>query len=254
MENEEEIGAKFVATYYRLIYRCPSAIPYLYDTHAILRRDPPKTNFQLCLLQHEIIPFKPNESIVKIFRHVAYSVGDSLIVSVYGSFTNPMETKMFHQQFMLKKNGPKWLIFNDNFYVFRMQTDLYAVVEDQPQAPSFNPIPQSNVSAPIPSPIKRTSSTPTRNRAENLDNERSITIMNLSNNYNGNDIVNAYKIFGNITSKYFTFNTIYLEFETEEEAYNAANSRLPPGMPTNGHIKVEQGIIQKEPRNYIPRK
>ncbi|EAY20744.1 hypothetical protein TVAG_391280 [Trichomonas vaginalis G3] len=251
MENEEELGAKFVATYYRLIYRCPSAIPKLYDTHAILRRDPPKTNFQICLLQHELIPFKPNESIVKIFRYVTYSAGESLVVSVYGSIFNNLGPKMFFQQFMLKKNGLVWLIHSDIFYIFTSQTNevLYGIFE-QPQPPAFTPIQQPAQSQQIVPQFKRISQS--AKRYDNFDPEKTITIINLPNTYNGNDVVAAFRCYGNVTSKYFTHNTVYIEFENEEEADAACNSRLPLNMPNNSHIKVEKGIAQKESRGSFP--
>ena len=301
METEEDIGAKFVATYYRLIFRCPQLLSKLYDIHAVIHREPPKQVFQLCL-NHKIDlnPFNDKDTVVKILSYVSYPAGESLVVSVYGTlseYSRNIPERLFTQQFMLKKVGNKYLIHNDIFYNFSAGQNIYMSQPDrtfnQEQTPLSMPIhappiaqmspsslpntPQSYAFSPNPAPVvsmfqqpqpylppqvqtshiqnppvsqmKRPSvpsspspTTNTRTRVNDLDPERSITVMNLSNSYNGKEVAQAYSKFGKITNQNFTYNTVYLEFETSDEAENAAQARVPSSIPQSAHVRVDRGI------------
>ena len=75
--EEENIGAKFVATYYRLLFRSPQMITKLYDQHATIVREGQKNPFQICLLpRYDFNPFKDPDCIVKILSYNSYPAGE----------------------------------------------------------------------------------------------------------------------------------------------------------------------------------
>ena len=300
MESEEDIGAKFVATYYRLLFRSPSSVRLLYDQHAIIIREPQKIKFQICFQQKfEFNSFLENDSIIKILSYNSYFIGENLIVSVYGTisnYTRNMTERLFTQQFILKKANSKYYICNDIFYNFGYQNDNNAFPKDNsipvglPLSqspinmgnPSLNPAsmpygfpnstlmntvapptqyyqtpPQQQMPIQTPiSPMKAKPMTPPsyipssngRTRVNDLDPDRTITVKGLSHSYNGKEVVQAYSKFGKITNQNFTHNTVYLEFETIDEADNAAQSPIPSSIPQSIHVKVDKGI--HTPKSY----
>lgn len=288
--EEDNIGAKFVATYYRLIFRSKDLLRKLYDTHANITRD--SRVFQAFHLDFipglDLNPFSEPSFIVKILQYTSYNSGENLIVSVYGAWTTTttqnLPDRFFTQQFILKKTNEKYMIQNDIFFNFnsvqQQPQNIYAANHDamrtpqpavqmpmqpqtipvqQPQTiqqPTFSPAmppptdhappPPQPVAAPAPMQNKpryhgQLSSGP-RQRVDNFDPERTITILRLADSYKGKDVANAYSKFGTITNKNFTHNTVYIEYSTPGEAEYAASSRVPASIPLTQNVRVELGI------------
>ena len=280
MESEEDIGAKFVATYYRLLFRAPSSLRKLYDLHALIHREPPIQKIHICFAQtnFHLNPFIDSD-VIRILSYNSYFVGENLIVSVYGSVYRNISERMFTQQFILKKVDSKFFIINDIFFIFGNHGDNNSFTKEN-HTPVSIPVQQINPTNPpygfSPPSMMNTVSPPTsqqyypipqqiplqpktitppsvlpsnmRTRVNDMDPYRSITIKGLSNSYNGNQVAQAYSKFGKVTNQNFKPNTVYLEFETVDEADNAAQSPIPSSIPQYIHVTVDKGI--HTPKNY----
>lgn len=276
-----EIGARFVSSYYRLIYRNYTLLRKLYDPHAIVNRNTSKVSrsFQVCMqAQVEVCPFVPSDTVCKILNYCSYPVGDNIMISVYGTVTGNIKESCFSQQFLLREENQKWMIFSDTFYLFGPPgPDSFnpefesSITQPGPRmqypAPMFTSQPQlypqslppQTKSAPITQSPSRTqssavpSSPVTKQRIDSFCKERSITVVNLPNNYNGAAVVSAFSTFGPITGQFYTHNTVYIEYEKDQMADNASLSNIPASLPVAHNTKVERGIVQRDPRGPYSR-
>lgn len=242
MSGEE--AKAFIATYFRLAFRAPDLLVNLYDPLAEIIRYKSSQRFQVKNGQDiPILPFDSVASIVRIFSHTQTVALNNLIISVYGAITIKTNFKKFTQQFVLKQNKGKWMIISDTFYEFEPpKSEL--ICADHPQmsgSADDRLIPPRYDSPPyVPRFDPQVGSK--RPRAQDFDPARSLTIMNLSSTYSGDELRDIFAQFGPITKQFYTHNTIYLEYEDPEMMEAAvAHPPLYHGMYT----KVEKGVVQK---------
>ena len=238
------IGDIFVVSYYRMIYRDPKNLIKFYDSDAVIARSS-AAQWSTFSLQDctQLNPVDDPLAIIKIHTHYTVPVFEGISVSVYGSVSQGTIETTFSQQFILRYRQSRWFIISDTFYLFN--TPRGELVGAESEIEVQRPVQFYPPSFPKRETRKKTKySRPT----DHFDPKRSITIMYLSNNYSGDELKGIYAQFGNITNAYYTFNTVYIEYEdpnSAEKAYNSRNVQYQGQCP-----RVERGINLKiTPRN-----
>lgn len=230
---DDELTKAFIATYYRLIYRDISLISQLYDPQAeiirIIKSQKTKLRYN-----ENVIPFDVKNTIVKIndFNNVAIS--EKSLISVMGCLNINEIHQNFLQHFILKQNdNEKYIIISDTFIDFEPpKIDLVC----------------ASTTAQVVDKVKRTvvreAPSTKRTTVDEFDPTKTITIINLSRNYIGNDVKELYKKFGVITKQFYTHNTIYLEYQTVQMAERVLKSKPP--IYKGSYTKPIQGIVSKD--------
>jgi hypothetical protein len=228
----EDLSLTFIATYYKLLYNTPDVIHQFYDPNARISRpsgsfilsDPPSPS--------SLFPFDPKTTIVKIFdsHFVSLEIPHSAsVITVFGSVSD----SPFTHRFNLILQSSRWFIIEDSFFSFDQ------VAEDTVGAESGT---IDHFAASLPPPLRLRSSP-----LADFDPTHTITIVNLSNNYNGTEIATHFSQFGTITNQHFTHKTIYIEFESPEMAAEAANA--PPLLHQGITIIIKQGMEVNEQKS-----
>lgn len=225
-----DIPATFVSTYYRRLYRDPSDMRKFYNSFSLLTRSTPGRN-RKCELSEasdsDVVPFNPKVTTTRIYTYNAKTFPDGIVVTVYGALSGGTEGR-FSQEFVLIEQASRWFVISDSFFAFEgSRTDLVGC-----EGPQERLLPQ-------PQPQKRS-------RAEDFDPTRTVTVINLSNNYKGDDLCKEFERFGHITGRFYTYNTVYIEFETPEIAGAAATPPCP--MYQGSYTQVVKGIVPVQPR------
>jgi hypothetical protein len=230
----DELGRRFVVTYYRLIYRSPDNFIRLFSPEACLSR-----TISCERTEFHPVPDRPLaavDSTTRTLRIATYSsmlLLDRLVVSVSGF----ADENRFTQQFILRLDDQKWMIVSDVYYEFdAIRPDLVSV-EPVPDAPKAAPRPGVPYSA-------------TREKkatVEMLDPARSITLPDLPKQYQGDDLVATFSKFGVVSRQCYTFKRVFIEYETPG-ASDAAFAASQPGaagrpMYKGTYVSVLKGVV-----------
>lgn len=265
----EDVAVRFVATYFRMIYNDIISLPKFYRKNAEIKRVYPTNNSDYVYSSQngdEIAAFNPNERTTKVYTHHTTILPRGMLINVYGTISGNSQEYLWTQQFVLTQTSGRWFIVADTFYQFpdncpqligaEIETAVLEkhnvqppIQANKPINTSFQPMP-TNIFSQMPqiNPKNRSTDIQKRPRLEGFDRNRSLTLLNLSNNYNGEEVSSLFTHYGIISNKFFTHNTIYLELETIEDMESAVNGRPP--VYQGAYIRVERGIVQKETRNY----
>ena len=221
--NEEEIGKSFIATYYRMLYRSPENVFRMYDPRAIVTRIVDGQTEQMRPVRDaQLSPFK--NRVVKVLGYSSYFALESIMVSVYGT----AGAKEFAHEFVLKSVGSKFVIAAETYYEFDVPGAKLVRVSGEARE-------NGEARSAVPQPAQK------RTSVAEFDPARTVTIKGLSNTYTGDEVRDIYlRTFGNITKQFYTYNTIYFEFETAEEMEKAVAGRV---VYRGSYVKAERGIL-----------
>ena len=251
------IGEKFIASYYRVLYRNSGLISHFYDSHAIIKRKNQTniTTFQPCLIPSEnISPFNVGNNTAKIFNYEITETGNLLMVSVYGNLICTNVENYFSQKFILKNMSKHWYIISDFFMLFSSPFndvsggDIVSNIKIS-NANTAAPFQKSNPSINYDDQRSfRPQNSPRHDRLDGFDPNRTITILNLPNSYDGIVFSQEFKKYGIITNKHFTHKAMYLEFDTSSTVDRVIDAGI---QKINGAIvRIEKGKAIKEPKPY----
>jgi hypothetical protein len=245
----DDVVAQFVATYYKLLYSSGDSIPKFYDARAEVTRSSRGVATIVSLSDAPgLLPFDPTTTVTKINDCESQTLPEGLLITVYGTLSDCP----FTQRFALSQQHSRWFITNDAFFLYDGNSDELVGTERAPlEQPAvavsgLPPPPKKVVSSfePAAQPLGFRAKKP---KLDEFDAKRSITILNLSNNYNGDEVAAHFEAFGQVTYRFYTHNVIYLEFAREEMCDDAvaADPLVYQGATTD----VRKGIVIKEQKN-----
>jgi hypothetical protein len=213
-------------------------IPQFYDPHARITRSSDSFAFSE-RPPAEILPFDPQISVVKIFDSQFVpipGIPSSAIITVFGSIADCP----FSQRFSFIFQASRWFVVDDAFFLFDREPEELLGAEESPLPVLAASVPHIRKVATF---ERSTVPAEMRPRAIPLNDfavDRTITILNLSNNYKGNEVVAHYAQFGLVTNHHFTHNTVYIEFESPDCVRQAAAAR--PLVHQGATAAVKPGI------------
>jgi hypothetical protein len=220
----EDAGGRFVATCYRLMFRSPGLLHRLRHPEASITRTIRSERSQRHPLRDvPVAPVDPQTSVIHILSYSASQLLGNLVVSVCG----PASDCHFAQQFVLRLDGPRYVVMSDSYCEFDPACpDLVNCSDDRP--PKF-----------------ALSSRDKRATADDLEPARSITLPNLSSSYKGDELLALYQRFGPVAKQCYTYKTVFIEYETVE-ARDAALSATPAPMYKGAYVRCEPGLRQPD--------
>ena len=229
----EDVSATFVVTYYRRLYAAPQGMRKFYNSFSLLTRVTSGVKRKLELSEGsdlDILPFLPHKTTAQVYAYNSQAFQDGVVVSVYGSLIQKNVERRFAQQFVLVQQSGRWFVIADSFFRFDCEKVTLLGCESASRGARAIVQPQQQK----------------RSRAEDFDAERTVTIVNLSNNYKGDDVCRGFEKYGEITGRFYTYNTIYLEFESSAAADAAASPPFP--MYQGSYTQVSKGIVPVQPK------
>jgi hypothetical protein len=245
----DDVVAQFVATYYKLLYSSGDSIPKFYDARAEVTRSSQGVATIVSLSDAPgLLPFDPTTTVTKINDCESQTLLEGLLITIYGTLSDCP----FTQRFALSQQHSRWFITSDAFFLYDGSSDELVGTERAPlEQPAvavsgLPPPPKKVVSSfePAAQPLGFRAKKP---KLDEFDAKRSVTILNLSNNYNGDEVAAHFEAFGQVTYRFYTHNVIYLEFAREEMCDDAvaADPLVYQGATTD----VRKGIVIKEQKN-----
>lgn len=232
-----------------------------YDPTAQITRSTPTSSLTTSLAAQQnqsILPFDVTCTVCKIFYYTDIQLKDTITISVFGSISNSKFESHFAQTFCLNYLGivPKYFIIHDSFFHFDPITPLLYGAELLSVTPQVAPNPvvyQSQKTYQPPTP-KPNIVPPTHRKLYKYSDfapDRSLTISNLMNGYNGPHIVDSLSIYGKVENKYFTHNIVYIEFEKPVTVDIVLKAN--PDLQQGASVIISRGIrqnVKKPPTNY----
>jgi hypothetical protein len=111
----EEAGRRFVATYYRLMFRSPEMLYQLCHPEASITRTIRSEKSECHPLPDvPVAPVDTQTSVIQILSYSAAHLLGNLVISVYGLVSDCH----FAQLFVLRLDGPKYVVMSDSYYEF----------------------------------------------------------------------------------------------------------------------------------------
>ncbi|EAY17395.1 hypothetical protein TVAG_319900 [Trichomonas vaginalis G3] len=260
MSHIKDVASQFVTTYYSMVVQNYISVKKFYNSHAKISRLSPISSISFKIANEPAKEVCPDEFISGVLKVLSYSdstCNDNLLITVYGIVKPNTQSYefFFTQEFVLQRFSGKWFIINDVYFCYKnIDVQLYGAEQMHPMQvqgiPQHTFIPQS-APAVQPSPPIRPQSTPyqpsridssKKSRPDTLDPSRSITITDLTKTYSGQEVTQIFQKYGPVRNKYFTYGTVYIEFETVEAKNAAIHS--PPPIYKGQQCKVEEGIVR----------
>jgi len=262
-----EIKASFFDEYYRIVLGNSETLYDIYCDNCVISRIKgveketfTKSDFPI----RDFSPFESKSTKVKCYSQDISTHEGYYIINTFGSYEANSIQKFFSQEFVLKCISSKWYIENDIFFTYESGSSKLCGAEingndlsaqkSETNAPTSNPYLNVNGFT-----FRQNSQSFSRNQApssydydrgysprkakpENLDPRKSITIIDLPSNYNGNEITSVFDKFGRINRRFFTHHKVYIEFDTPEIKNLAINN--PPVTSFGFSLKIEDGVYK----------
>lgn len=233
--SPEELGARFIVTYYRLIYRDPDSLVHLFDPSASISRIISSEKSQLSPIPGQLIaPIDPDIRILKVLTYSVSSILGNLVVSVFGEVGDIFCWTPFTQQFILKESSEKWIVVADTYYEWgEPRADLVS-------ADSQSETVKGRAGAPYSATREKKAT------VDELDASRTATISDLPRQYQGDDLVRLFAQYG-VSRQFYTVKTVYLEFETVKGRDDAVAAAQPGvrGRPMykGSYVSIMKGVL-----------
>lgn len=172
---------------------------------------------------------------------------------MYGSIQDDSQETQFVQKFILSKKSDKYLISNDSFFSFKLNTvppyypqplNTSISAPHIPKEP-IQPSPYINPHRPkqIPQDVNRYNGKRI-SKYQDFDSSRSITVMNLMDGYGGPAIVNYFERFGKVEKQYFTHNTVYIMFDSPNSVDDIL--KIKHHLQQGSSVTIGRGIVPRE--------
>jgi hypothetical protein len=241
-----DISGVFVATYYRTLYAQPQNMSKFYDSQARLRRG--STTFQFDPSAN-LLPFDPDSITARIYTVNSQTIAGGFMVSVHGCLSRDSDVS-FTQQFVLIQQGSRWFICVDNFFDFSGSLPVVIGAEAAAIEPIISrPPPQQASVTPFYRPAAPVGRTRIHSELREFDPDKTITILNLSDNYSHDEVAGFFLEVGTlvIERQYATYNAMYIQFETPEMTVTALER--PQITYQDSVLTVSKGIHVIEQKN-----
>jgi hypothetical protein len=230
--SAEELGARFVVTYYRMIYRSPEHMIRLFDPEGCISRIMPSEKIQHHPMpNHPISPIDPHSRILKITSYSTSLFLGNLVISVRGFSADSRNQIPFTQQFVLKQMNQKWMVISDTYYEFGVPRADLVSIDAQPSAPRPG--------------VPHSATRDKKASVNELDPSRTVTLIDLPRQYQGDELVRMFSAFG-VSRQFYTNKTVYIEFETVQGRDDAFASTQPGAakrpMYKGSYLSLVKGI------------
>ena len=235
--NEEIFIKNFILNYYKLI-DFDNLKEFYSNSSKITRMKGSEINTFLLSENpfKDLNPFEKKLSNPKINSNNYLIIKDTIILNVYGSFLENNKDLYFSQEFTFQQINLNWKIINDVFFgFFELTIPIWGaelLTESKQNEILFNNNNHNQYQPRIISKYK--------NQIENFDLNRTITLLDLPQNYDGDYITNILNNYFIITKKYYTKGMIFYEFNSLEQKNDFINN--PPLIPDINY-NIENGII-----------